>query len=137
MSLARVPRLWPKRYTYLGWRDLPENKNLDEKDAIILFEHEERRYNAYEEELYNQYANRQATLVNQINQLDTFIFDTLTPPSRNTNSIPYVEAEGGGYNDLRHLRDSAVDEILTENGLFLILEDGNIVGPYPVMYLGE
>ena len=78
MSLIRIPRLWEKRHYYHEWRTFPENRDLDEKDALELFKHEEKRWNLYEDEIRNQYANRQATLVNQINQLDSYIFDTLT-----------------------------------------------------------
>ena len=78
MSLARIPRLWEKRHYFHEWKILNENRNLDEEDALELFKHEERRWQLYEDELRNQYAVRQATLVNQINQLDSYIFDTLT-----------------------------------------------------------
>ena len=130
MSLVREPRLWTKRYSYLGWKALPENQNLSEEDALELFKHEERRWNAYEEELRNQYASRQSTLVDQINQLDSYIFDTLTAEDNRIVDPFYVVEEGGGYNTLRHLRDSAIKEFITENGVYLLLEDGNIIGPY-------
>ena len=44
--------------------------------------------------------------------------------------FPSHDQEGGGYNTLRHLRDSAIKEFITENGVYLLLEDGNIIGPY-------
>ena len=66
MSLVRIPRLWEKRYYYY------------EGDALEIFDHEERRWNAFEDEIRNQYVQRQTTLVNQINQLDSYIFDVLT-----------------------------------------------------------
>ena len=124
MSLVRIPRLWEKRHYFHEWKTLNENRDLDEDDALELFKHEEMRWNLYEDELRNQYAVRQATLVNQINQLDSYIFDTLTIDAK-----PLYE-EGGGYNKLQHLRDSAVREFTTEDGLYLVLEDGNVLGPY-------
>jgi len=124
MSLVRIPRLWEKRHYFHEWKTLNENRDLSEEDALELFDHEERRWNLYEDELRNQYAVRQATLVNQINQLDSYIFDTLTIEAK-----PLHEG-GGGYNVLRHLRDSAIREFVTEDGLYLVLEDGNILGPY-------
>ena len=124
MSLVRIPRLWEKRYYYHSWRTLRENRDFDEKDALEIFNHEERRWNAYEDEIRNQYVQRQTTLVNQINQLDSYIFDVLTQETK-----PLYD-EGGGWNDLRHLRDSAIREFTTEDGLYLVLEDGNILGPY-------
>ena len=124
MSLVRIPRLWEKRHYYHEWKTLNENRDLDEDDALELFKHEERRWNLYEDELRNQYAVRQATLVNQINQLDSYIFDALTIDAK-----PLYD-EGGGWNDLRHLRDSAIREIVTEEGVYFVLEDGNILGPY-------
>ena len=130
MSLVREPRLWTKRYSYSSWRTLPENSFLDEEEALELFKHEERRWDAYETEMRNQYAVRQTTLVNQINQLDSYIFDTLTSKNNRTADPFYVIEEGGGYNELRELRDSAVREFITEDGLYLVLEDGNIFGPY-------
>ena len=69
-------------------------------------------------------------MVNQINQLDSYIFDTLTSKNNRTADPFYVIEEGGGYNELRELRDSAVREFITEDGLYLVLEDGNIFGPY-------
>jgi hypothetical protein len=78
MSLVRIPRLWEKRYYYHSWRTLRENRDFDERDALEIFNHEERRWNAFEDEIRNQYVQRQTTLVNQINQLDSYIFDVLT-----------------------------------------------------------
>ena len=126
MSLVRIPRLWEKRHYFHEWKILNENRNLDEEDALELFKHEERRWQLYEDELRNQYAVRQATLVNQINQLDSYIFDTLTIEAK---PLSIVES-GGGYNVLRHLRDSAIREFVTEDGLYLVLEGGNVLGPY-------
>ena len=126
MSLVRIPRLWEKRHYFHEWKILNENRNLDEEDALELFKHEEMRWNLYEDELRNQYAVRQATLVNQINQLDSYIFDTLTIEAK---PLSIVES-GGGYNVLRHLRDSAIREFVTEDGLYLVLEGGNVLGPY-------
>jgi hypothetical protein len=126
MSLARIPRLWEKRHYFHEWKILNENRNLDEEEALELFKHEEMRWNLYEDELRNQYAVRQATLVNQINQLDSYIFDTLTIEAK---PLSIVES-GGGYNVLRHLRDSAIREFVTEDGLYLVLEGGNVLGPY-------
>ena len=130
MTLVRVPRLWKMRYSYPEWRSLPENISLSEEEAIELYKHELRRWDAYEEELRNQYMNRQADLVNQIQQLDSYIFDTLTAEDNRIVDPFYVVEEGGGYNTLRHLRDSAIKEFITENGVYLLLEDGNIIGPY-------
>tara|TARA_R110001592_G_scaffold4627_2_gene25939 strand:+ start:227 stop:610 length:384 start_codon:yes stop_codon:yes gene_type:complete len=124
MSLVRIPRLWEKRHYYHEWKTLNENRDLDEDDALELFKHEERRWQLYEDELRNQYAVRQATLVNQINQLDSYIFDVLIQEAK-----PLYD-EGGGYNDFRKLRDSAIREFTTEDGIYLVLEDGNILGPY-------
>ena len=130
MSLVRIPRLWTKRYSYPSWRTLPENSSLDEEEALELFKHEERRWDAYETEMRNQYAVRQTTLVNQINQLDSYIFDTLTSKNNKTSDPFYIIEEGGGFSKFRELRDSAVREFLTEDGLYLVLEDGNVLGPY-------
>jgi hypothetical protein len=77
MSLVREPRLWTKRYSYLGWKALPENQNLSEEDALELFKHEERRWNAYEEELRNQYASRQSTLDTPVLQRLSNLLQTL------------------------------------------------------------
>jgi len=126
MSLVRIPRLWEKRHYFHEWKVLNENRDLNDEEALELFKHEERRWDLYEDELRNQYAVRQATLVNQINQLDSYIFNTLTIDAK---PLSIVE-EGGGYNTLRHLRDSAIREFTTEDGLYLVLEDGNIFGPY-------
>ena len=119
MSLVRVPRLWKKRYSYLGWKALPENQNLSEKDALELFKHEERRWNAYEDELRNQYANRQETLVDQINQLDSYIFDTLNIETVGQSVIPL----GGGSVSIQTVsfypKSSAFIELVTNEGLFL------------------
>ena len=129
MSLVRIPRLWTKRYSYLGWKALPENQNLSEEDALELFKHEERRWNAYEEELRNQYASRQSTLVDQINQLDSYIFDTLTIETNPLYAEPNV---GGGRakNVPQWIRESAIQEIVTEDGVYFVLESGNVLGPY-------
>tara|TARA_R110000765_G_scaffold243730_2_gene346033 strand:- start:7 stop:426 length:420 start_codon:yes stop_codon:yes gene_type:complete len=136
MSLVRIPRLWEKRHYFHEWKTLNENRDLSEKDALELFDHEERRWNLYEDELRNQYANRQATLVNQINQLDSYIFNTLSP-----SADPfYVDPnEGGGkaYNAPQWLREEVrgiygdiVQELITEDGIYFVVEDGNVVGPY-------
>ena len=129
MSLVRIPRLWEKRHYFHEWKTLNENRDLSEEDALELFDHEERRWNLYEDELRNQYANRQTTLVNQINQLDSYIIDALTI----TNDPFYVDPNVGGglgYNVPQYLRNSAIREFITEDGLYLVLEDGNILGPY-------
>jgi hypothetical protein len=136
MSLVRIPRLWEKRHYYHEWRTFPENRDFSEKDALELFKHEEKRWNLYEEELRNQYANRQSTLVNQINQLDSYIFNTLTIEA---DSLYVDPNEGGGkaYNLPQWLREEIrgqygdiVQEILTEDGVYVVLEDGNVIGPY-------
>jgi len=41
MSLVRIPRLWEKRHYYHEWKTLNENRDLDEDDALELFDHEE------------------------------------------------------------------------------------------------
>ena len=124
MSLVREPRLWTKRYSYLGWKALPENQNLSEEDALELFKHEERRWNAYEEELRNQYASRQSTLVDQINQLDSYIFDTLNIETVGQSVIPL----GGGSVNIKtvpaYAGSSAFIELITDAGLLLVTDEG-------------
>ena len=129
MSLVRIPRLWTKRHSYPSWRTLPENRNLDKDDALELFKHEQLRWNHYEDEIRVQYAKRQATLVNQINQLDAYIFDTLT--LSNTGIGP---RGGRSLSEEQYIQlgldQSTVVEMVTESGIYLILEDGNVIGPY-------
>ena len=124
MSLVREPRLWTKRYSYLGWKALPENQNLSEEDALELFKHEERRWNAYEEELRNQYASRQSTLVDQINQLDSYIFDTLNIETFRQSDIIL----GGGSVNIKtvpaYAGSSAFIELITDAGSLLVTDEG-------------
>ena len=124
MSLVREPRLWTKRYSYLGWKALPENQNLSEEDALELFKHEERRWNAYEEEFRNQYASRQSTLVDQINQLDSYIFDTLNIETFRQSDIIL----GGGSVNIKtvpaYAGSSAFIELITDAGLLLVTDEG-------------
>ena len=129
MSLVREPRLWTKRYSYLGWKALPENQNLSEEDALELFKHEERRWNAYEEELRNQYASRQSTLVDQINQLDSYIFDTLNIETFRQSDIIL----GGGSVNIKtvpaYAGSSAFIELITDAGVVLVTDEGLFLTP--------
>jgi|TARA_R110001592_G_scaffold61645_1_gene188133 hypothetical protein len=121
MSLVRVPRLWTRRYSYPSWRALPDNVNLEERDAIELFKHEERRWSAFEDESRNQYANRQATLVDQINQLDSYIFGTLN-----------IESGGGSANIQTvsfYPKSSAFIELITDAGIVLVTNEGLFLTP--------
>ena len=119
MSLVRVPRLWSKRHYFHDWRSLNENKDFKDKDARELFKHEEMRWNLYEEELRQLYFQRQTKLVSQINQLDSYINNILTVSNISTPGMT-----------LDALKRSAIREIVTEDGIYLVLEDGNIIGPY-------
>ena len=119
MSLVRVPRLWSKRHYFHDWRSLNENKGFKDKDARELFKHEEMRWNLYEEELRHLYFQRQTKLVSQINQLDSYINNILTVSNISTPGMT-----------LDALKRSAIREIVTEDGIYLVLEEGNIIGPY-------
>ena len=77
------------------------------------------RWNLYEDELRNLYFQRQTKLVSQINQLDSYINNILTVSNPNTPGMT-----------LDALKRSAIREIVTEEGVYFVLEDGNIIGPY-------
>tara|TARA_R110000765_G_scaffold296151_1_gene391341 strand:- start:153 stop:521 length:369 start_codon:yes stop_codon:yes gene_type:complete len=119
MSLVRIPRLWTKRHYFHDWRSLNENKSFSDEEARELFKHEEMRWNLYEDELRNLYFQRQTKLVSQINQLDSYINNILTVSNPNTPGMT-----------LDALKRSAIREIVTEEGVYFVLEDGNIIGPY-------
>jgi hypothetical protein len=125
MSLVRIPRLWSKRHYYHDWRSLNENRDYNEKDARELFRHEEMRWNYYEEETRNQQLSRQSTLVGQINSLSSYISNVLTVSNPNIGLNQPM-----GDNLQRALDSSKIQEIITEDGIYLILENGNILGPY-------
>jgi hypothetical protein len=104
---------------------LSENRNLNEREAQDLFKQEEMMWDNYEEEIRNLIVEKQTKIVNQVNQLNSYITDVMTVaiPSRGPG------LSGEQYIQLG-LDRSTVTEIITEEGIYLVLEDGNIIGPY-------
>tara|TARA_R110002167_G_scaffold802_1_gene3502 strand:+ start:411 stop:797 length:387 start_codon:yes stop_codon:yes gene_type:complete len=125
MSRNRPPRMWSRRHDFSEWRMLSENRNLTEREAQELFRQEEMMWNNHEEEIRNLIVEKQTKIVNQVNQLNSYISDVMTvaAPSRG----PGLSNEQ--YTQLG-LDRSTVTEIVTEEGIYLVLEDGNILGPY-------
>ena len=125
MSWTRPPRMWSRRHSFSEWRMLSENRNLNEREAQDLFKQEEMIWDNYEEELKNLIVEKQTKIVNKVNQLNSYISDVMTvaAPSRG----PGLSNEQ--YTQLG-LDRSTVTEIVTEEGIYLLLEDGNTIGPY-------
>lgn len=123
--MIRTPQIWRRRYNYSEWRNLHENRNLDERIAQDLFRREEMIWNNNEEEERQLIAERQSKLVSQINQLDSYIFDVLNPGS---NTVAGSMSLDDYYDYLAS--GTVVEEITTEDGVYLILENGDEVGPF-------
>jgi hypothetical protein len=125
MSWTRPPRMWSRRHNFSEWRMLSENRNLNEREAQNLFRQEEMMWDNYEEEIRNLIVEKQTKIVNQVNQLNSYISDVMTV------AIP---SRGPGLSNEQYtqlgLDRSTVTEIVTEEGIYLVLEDGNIIGPY-------
>ena len=125
MSRNRPPRMWSRRHNFSEWRMLSENRNLNEREAQDLFKQEEMIWDNYEEELKNLIVEKQTKIVNQVNQLNSYISDVMTV------AIP---SRGPGLSNEQYIQlgldRSTVTEIVTEEGIYLLLEDGNIIGPY-------
>ena len=125
MSWTRPPRMWSRRHSFSEWRMLSENRNLNEREAQDLFRQEEMIWNNYEEEIRNLLVEKQTKIVNQVNQLNSYISDVMTV------AIP---SRGPGLSNEQYIQlgldRSTVTEIVTEEGIYLLLEDGNIIGPY-------
>ena len=125
MSRNRPPRMWSRRHDFSEWRMLSENRNLTEREAQELFRQEEMMWNNHEEEIRNLIVEKQTKIVNQVNQLNSYISDVMTV------AIP---SRGPGLSNEQYtqlgLDRSTVTEIVTEEGIYLVLEDGNILGPY-------
>jgi len=122
--MIRTPQIWRRRYNYSEWKNLHENRNLDERIAQDLFRREEMIWNNNEEEERQLIAERQSKLVSQINQLDSYIFNVLNPSSNAAGSLSlddYYDYLASG---------TVVEEIITEDGVYLILESGDEVGPF-------
>jgi|TARA_R110000782_G_C14605020_1_gene391491 hypothetical protein len=104
---------------------LSENRNLNEREAQDLFKQEEMIWDNYEEELKNLIVEKQTKIVNQVNQLNSYISDVMTV------AIP---SRGPGLSNEQYIQlgldRSTVTEIVTEEGIYLLLEDGNTIGPY-------
>ena len=124
MSWNRPPRMWNRRHNFSEWRRLFENRNLNEREAQDLFRQEEMIWNNYEDEIRNLIVEKQTKIVSQINQLDSYITDTMTMGSVGGRALSADLYESLG------LDMSTVEELVTERGVYLILEDGNIIGPY-------
>ena len=123
--MIRTPQIWRRRYNYSEWINLHENRNLDKRIAQDLFRREEMIWDINEEEERQLIAERQSKLVSQINQLDSYIFDVLNPGS---NTV-------AGSMDLDDYYDylasgTVIEEITTEEGVYLVLESGDTVGPW-------
>ena len=125
MSWNRPPRMWNRRHNFSEWRRLFENRNLNEREAQDLFRQEEMIWDNYEEELKNLIVEKQTKIVNKVNQLNSYISDVITV------AIP---SRGPGLSEEQYIQlgldRSTVTEIITEEGIYLVLEDGNIIGPY-------
>lgn len=125
MSRNRPPRMWSRRHSFSEWRMLSENRNLNEREAQDLFKQEEMIWDNYEEELKNLIVEKQTKIVNQVNQLNSYISDVMTV------AIP---SRGPGLSNEQYIQlgldRSTVTEIVTEEGIYLLLEDGNTIGPY-------
>ena len=125
MSWTRPPRMWSRRHSFSEWRMLSENRNLNEREAQDLFRQEEMIWDNYEEELKNLIVEKQTKIVNKVNQLNSYISDVITV------AIP---SRGPGLSEEQYIQlgldRSTVTEIITEEGIYLVLEDGNIIGPY-------
>jgi len=125
MSRNRPPRMWSRRHNFSEWRMLSENRNLNEREAQNLFRQEEMMWNNHEEEIRNLIVEKQTKIVNQVNQLNSYISDVMTV------AIP---SRGPGLSNEQYIQlgldRSTVTEIVTEEGIYLLLEDGNIIGPY-------
>ena len=125
MSWTRPPRMWSRRHSFSEWRMLSENRNLNEREAQDLFKQEEMIWDNYEEELKNLIVEKQTKIVNQVNQLNSYISDVMTV------AIP---SRGPGLSNEQYIQlgldRSTVTEIVTEEGIYLLLEDGNTIGPY-------
>ena len=121
----RPPRMWSRRHDFSEWRMLSENRNLTEREAQELFRQEEMMWNNHEEEIRNLIVEKQTKIVNQVNQLNSYISDVMTV------AIP---SRGPGLSNEQYtqlgLDRSTVTEIVTEEGIYLVLEDGNILGRY-------
>tara|TARA_R110001606_G_scaffold393830_1_gene564155 strand:- start:273 stop:635 length:363 start_codon:yes stop_codon:yes gene_type:complete len=117
--------MWSRRHDFSEWRMLSENRNLTEREAQELFRQEEMMWNNHEEEIRNLIVEKQTKIVNQVNQLNSYISDVMTV------AIP---SRGPGLSNEQYtqlgLDRSTVTEIVTEEGIYLVLEDGNILGPY-------
>ena len=125
MGWTRPPRMWSRRHNFSEWRMLSENRNLNEREAQNLFRQEEMMWNNHEEEIRNLIVEKQTKIVNQVNQLNSYISDVMTV------AIP---SRGPGLSNEQYIQlgldRSTVTEIVTEEGIYLLLEDGNIIGPY-------
>tara|TARA_R110000744_G_scaffold256554_1_gene372071 strand:+ start:338 stop:724 length:387 start_codon:yes stop_codon:yes gene_type:complete len=125
MGWTRPPRMWSRRHSFSEWRMLSENRNLNEREAQDLFKQEEMIWDNYEEELKNLIVEKQTKIVNQVNQLNSYISDVMTV------AIP---SRGPGLSNEQYIQlgldRSTVTEIVTEEGIYLLLEDGNTIGPY-------
>ena len=125
MSRNRPPRMWSRRHDFSEWRMLSENRNLTEREAQELFRQEEMMWNNHEEEIRNLIVEKQTKIVNQVNQLNSYISDVMTV------AIP---SRGPGLSNEQYIQlgldRSTVTEIVTEEGIYLLLEDGNTIGPY-------
>ena len=125
MSRNRPPRMWSRRHDFSEWRMLSENRNLNEREAQNLFRQEEMMWDNHEEEIRNLIVEKQTKIVNQVNQLNSYISDVMTV------AIP---SRGPGLSNEQYIQlgldRSTVTEIVTEEGIYLVLEDGNILGPY-------
>ena len=126
-----IPRLWIRHFDFPEWRLQHPNilETLGIEETIRFYKTELQLFKNYQEEIINQMKNRQTTLVNQINQLDSYIFDTLT-----LSEVGIGPKGGRSLSEEQYIQlgldQSTVVEMVTESGIYLILEDGNVIGPY-------
>ena len=65
------PQLWNRRYSWPEWRQM--HSNLNERDAQMLFEHELRMYDLYENDLMNLKEQRVDSYVQSLGEYETTI----------------------------------------------------------------